>query len=168
MWMMSGFRFGWPSDQGAVPVLYGQVLLIGVLANWLFHVMFGGAAAVVEAMAAPPPETSTPPEIKPEPAFLARLPTGFGSLLALGGEDHYVRAYAQGRDTLILMRLRDAIAELEDVDGVQVHRSWWVARDAVQGLERDGRNLRLILRGGTKVPVSRDGAKLLAAQGWLE
>ena len=166
-WMLNGFRLGWPTNQGELAVLYAQVLLIGVLVNWLFHGVFGDGTAPDEANVKPPPEAPEPVDTKAEPAFFARLPAGFGPLLALGGEDHYVRAYAKGRDTLILIRLRDAIAELEGVDGVQVHRSWWVARDAIAGQERDGRNVRLILAGGQKVPVSRDGVKLLAETGWI-
>ena len=38
------------------------------------------------------------------------------------------------------MRLSDAVEELEGLEGAQTHRSWWVARDAVRGVERgDGR-----------------------------
>jgi len=37
-----------------------------------------------------------------------------------------------------------------------VHRSWWVAADAVTGAERDGRNWRLRLSNGLLVPVARN------------
>lgn len=167
IWMMNGFRLGWPRVQSEVVVLYGQVLLIGALVNWLFHVVFGKDAIPTEARTPPSPETPAPVPAKSDPPFFERLPAGFGPLLALAGEDHYVRAYGVERNTLILIRLRDAIAELEGVEGMQVHRSWWVARGAIQGKQRDGRNLRLVLKDATNVPVSREGAKLLAAQGWL-
>lgn len=166
IWMSNGFRLGWPNDQGEVAVLYGQVLLIGLLINWLFHVMFGRKDAE-EASVSLLPKTPSRPEPQPEPAFFARLPSGFGPLFALAGEDHYVRAYGEARDTLILIRLRDAIAELEAVEGMQVHRSWWVARSAIAGTERDGRNLRLILKSDIKVPVAREAVKALTDEGWL-
>jgi hypothetical protein len=38
------------------------------------------------------------------------------------------------------MRLSDAVAELEGIEGAQTHRSWWVAKMAVEGAQRgDGR-----------------------------
>ena len=60
-------------------------------------------------------------------------------------EDHYVRAHTMLGSDLVLLRLRDAIAELDGIEGAQVHRSWWVARDVVEGVEREGRKLRLLL-----------------------
>ncbi len=36
--------------------------------------------------------------------------------------------HAPDRSVLVLMPLRQAIAELEGVEGMQVHRSWWVVR----------------------------------------
>ena len=65
------------------------------------------------------------------------------------------------------MRLRDAIAELDGLDGAQVHRSWWVARDAVRGSRREGRNWRLILVGGLGAPVARERVADIRRQGWL-
>ena len=68
---------------------------------------------------------------------------------------------------LILLRMRDAVAELDGIDGAQVHRSWWVARDAVEDVKRDGRNLRLVLTGGLEAPVSRARVAELKDSGWL-
>lgn len=87
--------------------------------------------------------------------FLSRLPDHLGSqLLHLQMEDHYLRATtAKGAD-LILIRFRDALQELSDYDGLQVHRSWWVARDAVEKLSRQGRKIELLMVDGTRIPVS--------------
>jgi DNA-binding LytR/AlgR family response regulator len=64
------------------------------------------------------------------------------------------------------MRMRDAIDELEGVRGLQVHRSWWVANDAVERVERDGDRLRLRLVNGLVVPVARSQTGAVKAQGW--
>ena len=57
--------------------------------------------------------------------------------------------------TLVLMRFADAVAELDGAGGLQVHRSYWVARRHVEGAaRRDGRTT-LRLTGGHEVPVSR-------------
>jgi DNA-binding LytR/AlgR family response regulator len=57
---------------------------------------------------------------------------------------------------LILLRLSDAMAEVRDVRGLQIHRSHWVATHAVDRIERlsDGR-LRVHLVNGLTLPVSR-------------
>lgn len=138
------------------------------------------AAAVplwLELHGRPPP---APPEPIPPapvpcapatgPAFLARLPAKLGrDLLALEMEDHYIRVHTAAGSDLILMRLRDAIAELSGLDGRQVHRSYWVAAAAVCGVERkpDGK-LTLVLRNGMHVPVSRSFAAGVRAAGWAE
>lgn len=100
--------------------------------------------------------------------FLARLPSHFPlPLVALEMEDHYVRAHGSGGSELILMRLRDAIAELDGTQGAQVHRSWWVARDAVAGARRDGRKWRLILNSDLEAPVARERTADLRERGWF-
>jgi hypothetical protein len=88
-------------------------------------------------------------------------------VLCLQMEDHYVRVHAAGASRLVLATLAQAIASLGRTPGLHVHRSWWVADAAVAGALRDGRNLRLVLTNGLKVPVAR--AKVAAARerGWL-
>ncbi|MBO9695621.1 MAG: LytTR family transcriptional regulator DNA-binding domain-containing protein [Sphingopyxis sp.] len=108
---------------------------------------------------------------KPEPPLPATatlpLPPGFGTVRALKGEDHYVRVVGEAREELILMRMRDAIERLGEVDGLRVHRSWWVAKDAVVSVRRDGRTAIITLAGGHEVPVARDMMPQLRAAGWL-
>lgn len=116
---------------------------------------------VVESAPAVP---ATPP---PSP-FLDRIPPRLGrDLLALEMEDHYVRVHTGAGSDLVLMRLRDAIAALGGIDGLQVHRSYWVAAAAVDGVERkpDGK-LTLRLRNGLRVPVSRSHVAAVRAAGW--
>ncbi|MEM9010366.1 MAG: LytTR family DNA-binding domain-containing protein [Pseudomonadota bacterium] len=89
--------------------------------------------------------------------FLRRLPKGFaGPLMRLEMQDHYVAAHGRdGAPELILMRFADAVRELEGYPGLQVHRSHWVAVEAVKDHRRDRGRLHLILLDGTEVPVSR-------------
>ena len=93
----------------------------------------------------------------PVPAFLERLPIKYrtAELHAISSEDHYLRVHTSLGEEMILMRLADAVRELSGADGLQVHRSWWVAKQGVQEEKRvDGRSL-LVLPSGTEVPVSR-------------
>jgi len=86
---------------------------------------------------------------------------------AVQAEDHYLRLHTSKGSDLILMRLSDAIAELEGVEGAQTHRSWWVAKAAVRGARRtDGRAI-LLLPDGIEAPVSRNYARALRTAGWF-
>jgi DNA-binding LytR/AlgR family response regulator len=105
----------------------------------------------------------------PPARLLERLPARLrgAEIHAVEAEDHYLRLHTSKGSDLILMRLSDAISELEGLEGAQTHRSWWVARQAVQGARRlDGRAV-LELPGGVKAPVSRRYARVLKAEGWF-
>jgi LytTr DNA-binding domain len=140
-WFGSGF-----------PALYGQVALVGTAIHLLMLALFARAAP--DAALAQPAEPE-PGAAGRDPDFLRRLPPTLGrDLLCLEMQDHYVRAQTRLGSTLLLMRLGDAIAELGPT-GMQVHRSWWVAFAAMEGLDRAGRSAHLRIRGGGTVPVSR-------------
>jgi DNA-binding LytR/AlgR family response regulator len=116
-----------------------------------------------------PTQTHAAAPDAPAPKFLARLPARLAGadLYAVEAEDHYLRLHTSKGQDLILMRLADAIEELEGVEGAQTHRSWWVAKAAVEDAERlDGRAV-LTLKDGAEVPVSRGFAKALRSAGWF-
>lgn len=149
--------------------LYARVAVVAGGVTLVFWMVSGperrAAADAARGEAAPPPAAAPPPEA---PRFLDRLPGHVGrDLLALEMEDHYVRAHMAAGSALVLMRMRDAVAELDGVEGLQVHRSWWVARAAVERPVREGRNLRLRLRNGIEAPVARDSQPALRDAGWL-
>ncbi len=85
---------------------------------------------------------------------LNRSPPGLGhEIVALQMEAHYVRVHTPGGSSLILPPLRQAVDELAatGVQGLKVHRSWWVTRRTLVGVDRAGRNLRLRLVNGLEV-----------------
>ncbi|MEO7503617.1 MAG: LytTR family DNA-binding domain-containing protein [Sphingomicrobium sp.] len=146
--------------------LYVQVTLVGALVTGLFLLLERGADP--RPVPAPPPERS-PATAPPTAPFLDRLPPAWRDrLVALEMEDHYVRAHGPGVSALILLRMRDAEAELAGIDGLRIHRSWWVARSAVERVVRDGRGYRLRLTNGLEAPVARDRVAALKAAGWLD
>lgn len=116
-----------------------------------------------------PVETHAAAADAPPPKFLDRLPAKLAgaNLWAVEAEDHYLRLHTSLGSDLILMRLGDAIAELEGIEGARTHRSWWVARSAVRRVERDDGRAILHLPDGVAAPVSRAYAKLLRAAGWF-
>ncbi len=97
-----------------------------------------------------------------------RLPPGFpDEIFALHIEDHYVRVHAAQRSEMLLMRFSDAIDEMDMIEGMQVHRSWWVAKAAVTGVKRQGRNVKLVLSNNMEIPVSRSHIARLKQSGWI-
>ena len=114
-----------------------------------------GAEAPGGAPAVPEPGAEAIPAAFPS-ALLRRLPPGIGSdIIALETEDHYLRVHAVGGSALILMRMADAVALLDPRLGAQVHRRWWVAQAAVEGVRTEGQKLSLCLIDKTLVPVGR-------------
>ena len=86
-----------------------------------------------------------------------------GKLLCLEMDDHYLKVYTDKGHHLILMRFKDALTLLEPYDGLQTHRSWWVATDAITATERNARKVSLVLSNSITVPVSRTFMKSITA-----
>jgi hypothetical protein len=86
--------------------------------------------------------------------------------VALEAEDHYVRVHEMHGSKLVLKRLSDAMAEVSNVEGLQVHRGWWVASAAVAGtfVQNGKRWVRLV--NGMTIPVSRARRRDVLARGW--
>lgn len=100
--------------------------------------------------------------------FERRIPAHLGTrLLALEMEDHYLRIHTDQGSDLVLCRLSDAVAELEGTDGLQVHRSFWVARKGLAAVRREEAKVTLLLENGLEVPVSRTYLPAVRAAGWL-
>ncbi len=96
---------------------------------------------------------------KPEDTFMRRLPIDVrGPLVRIEAQDHYLNVVTARGSTLILMRLGDAISELSD-KGLQVHRSHWIAAQAVAKHRREGGRDVLVMADGADVPVSRSFRK---------
>lgn len=100
--------------------------------------------------------------------FLQRLPFKLrgAAIHAVQAEDHYLRIHTERGSDLILMRLSDALEELEGLEGSQTHRSWWVAKDAVTDVSRGDGRATLTLKDGITAPVSRRYARALREAGW--
>jgi LytTr DNA-binding domain len=172
----------WPG-LNAFMTTYFAVLVIGGGITLLFNLVQArpreAMPAVVVQQAAEPPAlapiaSAATPQPTPVSAALAphplldQLPPELGSdIIALEMEDHYVRVHTALGSALVLMRLRDAMALVGEVEGMQVHRSWWVARTAVEDTVRDGRNIRLRLARDIEAPVARANVATLRDARWI-
>jgi hypothetical protein len=157
VWLLGLMLTPPPFGDGILDV-FGPVLAISGLMTALNLMMSG---RLVETHAAPPGGGPA--------RFLERLPPRLrgGDLYAVEAHDHYLRLHTSLGTDLILMRLGDAVSELEGIEGARTHRSWWVAKSAVLEARRaDGRAV-LVLKSGAAAPVSRSFAQRLRAEGWF-
>ncbi len=103
-----------------------------------------------------------------EPDFLKKT-NGIRArdVIAIRSEEHYVRVLTATGSELVYGRLADAIEQMPDSLGSQVHRSWWVADRAVESAWRGARRYRLKLTDGTTVPISDRFQPLARERGLL-
>lgn len=116
------------------------------------------SAKVPEAAPVAGPDPALPvPEPRAEPRLARRLDADRrGEIWAISVRDHYVDVLTSTGATSLLMRLSDAMAEVDGVAGAQVHRSHWVAWAGVARLDRVAGKMTLHLKTGQQIPVSRN------------
>lgn len=158
VWLVSELAFHGHPRARALPVYLGPVFIVTV-----------AMTALNFLVQRRPPETHAAPAGAPAPRFLDRLPAKLrgAELYAVEAQDHYLRLHTSRGQDLILMRLSDAVAELEGIEGAQTHRSWWVARAAVEDARRGDGRATLQLKSGVEAPVSRAYARALREAGWF-
>ncbi|UYV37489.1 LytTR family transcriptional regulator [Rhodobacteraceae bacterium D3-12] len=76
-------------------------------------------------------------------------------VLYLKSAEHYVEVVLHDARELVRTSLKDLIEEFSHEHGVQPHRSYWVSRDAIVGLNRIKGAQFLVLRNGEEIPVAR-------------
>lgn len=159
VWVLTTQAFpGAVEGERSLPYFLPSVLVISAAMNAL-----NALAARVPAQTHAAPAGAAPAR------FLDRLPAKLrgAELWAVQAEDHYLRLHTSRGSDLILMRLSDAITELEGIEGARTHRSWWVARAAIDDARRGDGRATLHLKGAIEAPVSRSYAKALRDAGWF-
>jgi hypothetical protein len=161
-----GGHLFWPVRASGMRALewYGQTALIALPlsagALWLERHHYGAARVRDPASVAAQTTAYEPPRRLPDHLL--------ENALCLQMEDHHVRIHAHHRSWLQLATMREAIDQIDPARGLQVHRSWWVARTAVRDVVEDGRTVRLRLANGIEVPVARSRIATLRSEGWLQ
>lgn len=156
VWAATRYLLGSDLALPGIPFLFVYVWLVSAVLTAINMLVETRRAALTYAAPAPP-------------RFLERLPLKLrgAEVWAVEAEDHYLRLHTSKGQDLILLRLADAVDELQEIEGAQVHRSWWVARDAITDAKRGDGRATLTLKDGAEVPVSRTYAGLLRERGWI-
>jgi LytTr DNA-binding domain len=156
-----GFLGGNPFAAPSLLMLWSYCFVVS-LGVGVMHELLPPNLALAGTLATAAPAPAAPPTI------LNRVPLQRrGRLIALSVSDHYVEVLTDGGRSLVLMRLSDAIAETGSVRGLQIHRSHWVALDAVRGVVRNRGTVLVELPGGERLPISRGYLPAARAAGLL-
>ncbi|RED11290.1 LytTR family DNA-binding domain-containing protein [Pontivivens insulae] len=140
-----------PQTALGAAIFFGNVLIVSLVVNIMFMLAERSAEGA---------------ETPRAPALLERLPPAKrGQLLSISVSDHYVEVVTTKGQEMILMRLSDAMGEAGT--GLQIHRSHWVAEDAIRTVSRQGDGAIATLSDGRTLPVSRSRLPDLKAAGWL-
>lgn len=90
------------------------------------------------------------------PRLVKRLPCEDpGAVLRISGKDHFVEVTTDKGRYDVRMRLADAVAEMDGVEGFLTHRSHWIAKDAVETVERVKGRHYVVSADKARIPVSR-------------
>lgn len=165
---------------GALPATPGEILatlansaVIAAAVSFLYALLdgrSGSSESPVEAKASSAVRQDEPPAPAQEttacPPLLDRLrPQLRGRLSHLSMQDHYVDVYTDKGHQLVLMRLVDAVREAAPVEGMQIHRSHWIALDAVGRVFTEGGRLQVEMADGTILPVARSSQAAVRSAG---
>ena len=130
---------------------FPKVLILGLVLN-----VVGEMVNKFRNQSTPLPENHDKDICKKTHPFLRRLPNKIGvDLICFSMEDHYLHVHTEEGSHMMLLRMKDALVELEEYAGFQVHRSWWVASDAIVDVKKEPRKATLIMKNEMAVPVSK-------------
>ena len=146
------------------PTFLWQVLVISALVMAVRALVWRRPRTVVETRT-----VVAPPLPEAEAAFRMHLSARrrAARLIAVEAHDHYLKVHTDAGPELVTLRFADALAELSAAHGFQVHRSWWIAADAIQSVRWRRGSGEARLAGDLVAPVSRAHAPTLKAAGWF-
>lgn len=160
VYVLNAVMLDLPRRWWLLPQLAWQVLVVMLLMVTLRALLWRRVVEVRTIVMPPLPEA--------ERQFRLRLSAKRRSarIVAIEAEDHYVRVHTDAGSELVGMRFSEAVDELAQAHGYRLHRSWWVAANAIEAVKwtRGGGEARLI--GGLVSPISRSHAATLKAAGW--
>lgn len=140
-----------------------EIVLVAVTVA-LVSAVIGSVRTLVHRADPPPPAPDggdTPPV-----RLAARLTHDNARILAVSANDHYVIVQTNHGPEPVLLRFSDALAELEGLDGLRIHRSHWVAADAITAVRSTPQKMHVTLTDGTELPVSRSYRAAVEAAGF--
>lgn len=149
----SGFASGW-FDLGQLPTLtlYTAPSLIAVtlVVNAVIVYQQSDSDAPANTLESTSDTMASPTMLQSKlPPHLTR------DIIAVRAQDHYVEVTTSNGSAMVLMRLGDAVLDLEPLGGMQVHRSWWINLSHVVQTEKGANGPEAVLSSQQRIPIGR-------------
>lgn len=161
VWLLSQMPVWGDGPRPGFGILLSYIVLITAAASLVKYL----ANAALKSSAA---EQAAVQDTKAPPRLFRRIPEVVGqTLVHLSVQDHFVEVTTCSSTVSVRMRFRDALDELDGVEGYRVHRSHWVAKHAVDQVIAEQSRVFLELVNGTRVPVSRGYRPVLEDAGLI-
>lgn len=139
VWLINFATFGRSVFSGSAMLTLGFYSIIIAMGIAVLFILFEGKNV----------------EQKP-PQILLRLPHRLrAKLYSLSVQDHYVQICTSKGKHLVLMRFSDAIKETTGIEGMQIHRSHWVALAEIKSVTKSNGKTIVQTHSGKELPVSR-------------
>lgn len=92
--------------------------------------------------------------------FLKELPSDWSQRIdVVEAQENYICVFVGTESRTVLYRFKDAVLELGDSVGLQVHRSFWVNKAAISKFNKTQSKGEIVTTSGKIIPVSRTHLK---------
>ncbi|MEM7440714.1 MAG: LytTR family transcriptional regulator DNA-binding domain-containing protein [Pseudomonadota bacterium] len=146
----TGFATGWGDPAKAwqlLPYTVPSVVAVTVIVN----------AIIVYQQTPDAPPLSEAPTLS---QLQRKLPHHLGhDIVCVQAQDHYVEVTTPNGSAMVLMRLGDAVVDLGSMQGMQVHRSWWISLAHIAEVIRGPNGPEARMTSGQVVPIGRSFRK---------
>lgn len=89
-------------------------------------------------------------------SLIDTVPRSLGdNIIRMHAQDHYVEVVTTDGRALLTEQFGDCMEKLKQLDGIQCHRSHWIALTHVKDLTRSGSAYICIMSNGDEIPISR-------------
>lgn len=147
------------------PASLAESTASGLLLSVLFCLITWMTMSAEQAGKLSPPAPAQNGSAQADVPLLRRLkPENRGAVLHVTVADHYTEVTTSRGRELVLLRFSDALDELGETPGLQVHRSHFVADAHVERLRRTDGRLAVVTKDGRDIPVSRSRAEAVRAR----
>ncbi len=91
-----------------------------------------------------------------------------GDLWGLQASDHYVNIITSKGNHMVYSSLANAIDDSVPVNGVRIHRSYWIAQEGLKDITRKNNRYVCILKNGMEINASRKGVEEMKKLEWIK
>jgi len=154
--LMLDYGFGKPDEELASAESVFTIYLSEVVAVAPVALTVALVVAFILHRDAPHHEDRTERASPSLKSMIDAVPSSLGNdIIRVHAQDHYVEVVTTQGSAFLTEQFGDCVEKLEQLDGIQCHRSHWVSLAHVKDVVRSGSSYICTLSNGDEVPVSR-------------